>query len=163
MKYLLEKTFLVIALIVVPAITMAQEAPSLFSHTILELPFDRNSEEPWSEIIRTQEEWSAFYNELLEENAGDTVISFALPEIDFETFQLIAGGIGFRPSGAYSISVGRVIEMSEVIYIEVHVISPGENCIVTADIAYPSATILIKKTNKPIQFFSYPLIFECDL
>ena len=164
MKYLFRKIFLVTALMAMSAAAVAQEVPSIFSYTVLKLPFDHRNEEPWSKIIHSQEEWELFYSELLDDNLAESnAVNFITPQIDFETFQLITGGIGFRPSGAYSVSVGKVIELSDVIHIEVFVISPGKNCVVTADVAYPSTTILIRKTDKPIQFSSSQLIFECPL
>ena len=161
MKYLLRKIFLVAALMM-STVIVAQEVPSIFSHTVLKLPFDYQSEEPWSKIIHTQAEWELLYNELLDDNLAEgNTVDFIIPQIDFETFQVVTGGIGFRPSSAYSVSVGKVIELSDVIHIEVFVINPGGNCSVSADVAYPSTTILIKKTDKPIQFSSSQLIFEC--
>ncbi len=163
MRYLLRKIFLFIVLITMSTGVVAQEAPEIFSHTVLKLPFDLKSDEPWSKIIRTQEEWEMFYIELLEENTVDTVIPSVLPQIDFETFQVVTGGIGFRPSSGYSVSVRQTIELSDTIYIGVLVVSPGKNCLSAAVVTYPSTTLLIKKTSKPIEFFSFQLIYECPL
>ncbi len=162
MGYLLRKIFFIAALMTMNTLTVAQEAPNIFSHIVLKLPFSFKSEEPWSKIIRTQKEWEISL-ELLEKSEAFTVIPALLPQIDFETFQLVAGGIGFRPSGGYSVSVSEVIELNDVIHIEVFVVSPGKNCIVTAQVTYPFTAILIRKTNKPIQFSSSQLTDECPL
>ncbi len=162
MKYWFRKTFLIIVLMTMGTVSVAQEVPSIFSHTVLKLPFDLQSEEPWSRIIRTQEEWTLFYNELVGDTlATDDAAVFAIPEIDFETYQIVTGGIGFRSSGGYRVSVEKVHELSDVIYIDVIVVSPGPNCASTDATTYPSTTVLIKKTNKPIQFFSAHTLNEC--
>src|SRR5680860_55405 len=103
MKYLLMKIFFIAALMTMSTVTLAQEVPSTFSHIVLKLPFSFKSDEPWSEIISTQREWEVSL-ELLEESEDFTLIPALLPQIDFETFQLVAGGIGFRPSGGHSVS-----------------------------------------------------------
>lgn len=162
MRYLLRKICFITALMTISTVTLAQEVPGIFSHTVLKLPFSFKSEEPWSQIIRTQKEWEMSL-ELLEESEVFSVIPALLPQIDFETFQLVAGGIGFRPSGGYRVSVSEVIELDDVIHIEVFVVSPGKNCIVTTQVTYPFTAILIRKTNKPIQFSSSQLTDECLL
>lgn len=162
MRYLLRKIFFIAALMTMSTVTVAQEVPSTFSHIVLKQPFSFASEEPWSRIIRTQEEWEISL-ELLAESENHIVIPALLPQVDFETFQLIAGGIGFRPSGGYSVSVSDVIELDDVIHIRVFVVSPGKNCIVTAQATYPLTLILIRKSDKPIQFSSSQLTDECSL
>lgn len=162
MKNLLMQIFFIAALITMSTITVAQEVPSTFSHIVLKQPFSFPSEEPWSRIIRTQEEWETSLK-LLIESGYYTGIPALLPQVDFEIFQLIAGGIGFRPSDGYSVSVKEVIELGDVIHIEVFVVSPGKNCVVTAQVTYPLTLILIRKSDKPIQFSSSQLTDECPL
>lgn len=97
---------------------MAQEVPSIFSHTVLKLPFDHRSEKPWSKIIHTQEEWELFYNKLLDDNLSESnTVDIIIPQIDFDTFQIITGGLGFRSGGGDRVSVGEINELSNVIYI----------------------------------------------
>ena len=164
MKFLLHWILLLFAVLMLSTASRAQETSHVFSHVVLKLPFDYKSEEPWSKIINTPEEWVNFYSELLDENAADnTVISYVIPEIDFEAFRVVTGGIGFRPRGGHSATISEVIEMSDAVYIQVLVIKPGINCFVTANITYPSATILIRKSDKPIRFFTSELTQECPL
>lgn len=163
MKYSLLRVLLLTVMLMLPVSTMAQELPKTYSHVVLNLPFDKISEEPWSKVIDTQEEWSDFYLNLIEENAPDSVVSYILPEIDFEAFRVVAGGIGVRTSGGHSVSISKVVETTDTVYIEVLVIKPGINCLVTANITYPSAAILIRKSDKQISFSSTELTQDCQL
>ena len=102
-----------------------------------------------------------FYNELLDSNlVEDNKAGNITPEIDFETHHVVTGGIGFSSDGRDTVSVGKVRELSDVIDIEVIVVS-FIGCNSADVVTYPSSTILIKKTNKPIQFFSVHALREC--
>ncbi|MCB0173117.1 MAG: protease complex subunit PrcB family protein [Nitrosomonas sp.] len=163
MNNLVLRGFFLIAMFMPCAISIAHELPKNYSHVVLDLPFDHISEEPWSKIIDNQEEWADFYLNLIEENAPDSVASYILPEIDFETFRVVTGGIGVRTSGGHSVSISKVVETTDAVYIEVLVIKPDGNCLVTANITYPSAAIMIRKSDKPISFSSTELTHICQL
>jgi len=159
----IKQFFLVGVLILAPAIAFAQEVPDfIYSHTVLKLPYEFKVDEPWSRVITTQEEWEKFYLQLIDENAGDTTITFVTPKIDFNTYQVITGSIGFRSSGGYSVSVEKIHELNDAVAIDVIVTKPGSNCVVPAMVTYPSTAILIKKTTKPIRFYSSQFTLECD-
>lgn len=160
----IKQFFLVGVLMLTPAIAFAQEVPDfIYSHTVLKLPYEPKVDEPWSRVITTQEEWEKFYLQLIDENARDTTITFVTPKIDFNTYQVVTGSIGVRSSGGYSVSVEKVYELSDaIIAINVIVTRPGSYCVVAAMVTYPSTAILIKKTTKPIQFYSSQFTQECD-
>ncbi|MDR4515350.1 protease complex subunit PrcB family protein [Nitrosomonas sp.] len=161
MKYSLFRVLLLTVMLMLPISTMAQELPKTYSHVVLNLPFDKISEEPWSKVIDNQEGWSDFYLNLIEENAPDSVASYILPEIDFETFRVVTGGTGIRTNGGHSVSINTAIETNDAVYIEVLVIKPDANCLVTGNITYPSAAIMIRKSDKPINFSAIELTREC--
>lgn len=163
MKNLIFRSLFLILMTMPGAASIAHELPKIYSHVVLDLPFDHISEEPWSKIIDNQEEWTDLYLGLIEENAPDFVASYILPEIDFESFRVVAGGIGVRTSGGHSVSISKVVETTDTVYIEVLVIKPGINCLVTANITYPSAAILIRKSDKQISFSSTELTQDCQL
>jgi hypothetical protein len=114
------------------------------------------SENPWIKFITTQKEWNLFYDESVIDSP--TLIN---PQIDFENYQVIAGGLGMRTSGGYMILVKDVLEFEHEIYVNIIDIRPGNNCIVTSEITYPSTIIVIKKTSKPIKFFVSKYTSKC--
>ncbi len=134
-------------------------ASDLFSHTVITLPDDPVTEEPWKKTINTQEDWESFFY-------ARTAHIFSLQpfiamEIDFNTYHVLTGGLGEKPFGS-SLSVEQVIEMDNEIHVVVLDIQPGLDCGV--DIfgpAYPSATVLVKKSNKPFKFIVSQLIEQC--
>lgn len=159
MKYLLWKILSIVTLMVITSASTAQEH-DVFSHAVLRLPHDLKSEEPWTRVINTQEEWQLFYDELFAENEMPPV-SLPAPLLDFENYLLLAGGLGIRSSGGFTVSVESVHEFENEIFIQVLEILPGVHCVVTAAITYPSAAILIKKTNKPFKSSVLKATHDC--
>jgi hypothetical protein len=157
MKFLFWKLFLSISLIIASSTVHAYD---VFAYTALKLPFSLHSENSWYKIINSQEEWETFYNQLITQNMPST--TEPAPQIDFEHYQMVTGGIGIRGSGGYSVFITNVYEFDTEVDLEVLEISPGPGCIVTAAIDYPSATILIKRTSKSIKFIPFQqLVHQC--
>lgn len=133
----------------------------IFSHTVLTLPDDPRNVEPWSQVINNQDEWESFF---YAQTAHITYPQGEAPiaaEFDFEKHQVLTGGLGVRSSGGHSLVVEGVFELDNVINIQVLEIRPDTQCIVPAVISYPSATVLVKKTDKPFQFTVTQLVNEC--
>lgn len=163
MKYPILKGLLV-AMFAVSAFANARAesaAYELLSHVVLNLPSEVKSDTPWSRTITTSTEWNSFYNDLLQGTTSTAAETVAAPVIDFDVYQMVAGGLGMRPTGGYSVVVGKVYELSESLLIDVLVVSPGKTCAVTQAITYPSVAILVKKTSKPLQFFLSNLTLDC--
>lgn len=152
--------FAVFVAMMITATTL--QASELFSHSVLILPDGINfrSDVPWTRIIKTQNEWDLFYDEAVALSLLDTT-SRPDPQIDFENFQVVAGGFGSRSSGGYIVSVESVLEFEHVIYVNVLDIRPGHSCGTTSAITHPSAIIVIKKTDKPFKFFVSQYTREC--
>ncbi len=131
----------------------------IFSHAVLNLPFEFRSTEPWVRFISTQEEWESFYTELIYGNLGNT--EFLLPEIDFENYQMIAGGVGFQSTGGFQLVIEKVYENSNGLFVDILFVTPGKYCGVTTASSYPSAAILIKKTDKPSKISVTNIVKEC--
>ncbi|MCK5889327.1 MAG: protease complex subunit PrcB family protein [Methylococcales bacterium] len=142
-----------------PIIDTPTNAPALdnisntFSHGVLVVPGGGpENEQAWSQVITNQEDWKTLFGTHL------AVMTFAvghapvLPVIDFEKYQIVSGGFGAKPSSGYSLVVNTVSETDTNIVFDMFEISPGEECINMPVISYPSATIFIKKTDKPFQF-----------
>ena len=132
-----------------------------FSHTVLTLPDHPMINEPWSKVITNQKDWESFFY------AQTAHISYfegqaPSPEnLDFDNYQILTGGLGVKNSGGYSLIVEGVFELDDEIDLRVLEIKPSENCLTPAVMSYPSATVLIKKTNKPFKLSISKLINEC--
>ncbi len=133
-------------------------ASDIYSHIVLKLPNKLEKDEPWVNIIKTRAEWQVFYDELTADLQGDNE---ALPEIDFEVFQLIVGGVGVRGTGGNSLQVTGIYEFDNDISIYVLDASPGDHCSAITVIDYPMTAFLIRKTDKPIGFNVHSAKISC--
>jgi hypothetical protein len=133
-------------------------AADIYSHIVLDLPGRLERTEPWVKIIKTREEWKQLYDELT------AVLSEAdpLPEIDFGSFQLIVGGIGVKSTGGNSLLVQGIYESDHDIAIYILDVIPGAHCSAIAVIDYPMAAFLIRKTEKPMNFYVQHAQTECS-
>lgn len=133
-------------------------ASDIYSHIVLDLPGRLERTEPWVKIIKTHEEWVQLYDELT------LVVSEPdpLPGIDFESFQLIVGGIGVKSSGGNSLVVNGIFESDHDITIYVLDVTPGAHCSGITVIDYPMTAFLIRKTEKPMNFYVQHAQTECS-
>lgn len=133
-------------------------AIDIYSHIVLDLPGRLERTEPWVKIIKTRDEWVELYDELT------AVLGEAdpLPGIDFENFQLIVGGIGVRGTGGNSLLVQGINEFDHNISIYILDVTPGTHCSAIAVIDYPMAVFLIRKTEKPLNFYVQHAKTECS-
>lgn len=134
---------------------------NIFSHTVLTLPDHPMIDEPWSKVITNQKDWESFF---YAQTAHISYFEGQAPspeKLDFENYQILTGGLGLKNSGGYSLIVEGVFELDNEIDLRVLEIKPSENCLTPAVMSYPSATVLIKKTNKPFKLSISKLINEC--
>ena len=133
-------------------------AADIYSHIVLDLPGRLEKTEPWVKIIKTHEEWAHLYDELT------LVVSEPdpLPGIDFESFQLIVGGIGVKSSGGNSLVVDGIFESDHDITIYVLDVTPGAHCSAITVIDYPMTAFLIRKTEKPLNFYVRHAKMDCS-
>lgn len=133
-----------------------------FSHAVVNLPLEVKSEEPWVKVITTVEDWNLFYSDLLWDGTSEPAEILTAPTIDFDSYQLLVGGLGLQMNGGFSVSIRKVIEFPDSLWIDVLIVRPGKDCIVTMALTYPTVAVLIKKTTKPIQFSFSDLIINCS-
>lgn len=149
---------LAVALIMIVFSTQSHST-ELLSHMVLNLPFEYQTDNPWVRIIGSQEEWEEFYRELIQplehvaQFNGFSLDADAPSDIDFDTYTLIAGGLGFRPSNGTSLSVESVIETYSTVYINALAVEPGANCLSGAQVTYPTTALLIRNTDKNIRIY----------
>ncbi|SDY34599.1 hypothetical protein [Nitrosomonas halophila] len=137
-------------------------AADIYSHIVLKLPYALRSDAPWIRIIQTQEEWESLYQQMLADNLLILDEVEPAPLIDFQNFQLIAGGLGMRPHIGDRLLIESVHELEDEIIIQVLEVRRTGYCIVLPALSYPSATILIRKTHKPIRISSAIATDDCD-
>lgn len=168
MKKFFLKRVLGTLLALISAVPVAGAAESqaydIFSHTVLRLPYELQSDEPWLRTITTQEQWESFYNELFSQNLGGDELDnpVTIPKIDFENYQIVAGGVGVKPSSGFEISIYKVYEFTDYMLINVFIVSPGPDCTAGAVITYPYAAAQIKKTDKLLRFSVSYLTHFCS-
>ena len=134
----------------------------LLSHAVLNLPAEFKADTPWSKTITTNAEWNSFYSELLQDSSSAPGDPVTAPAVDFDTYQLVAGGLGMQSSGGYSVVVRKVSDLSATLLIDVLVVRPGDNCLVPTVITYPTVAVLVKKSDKPLQFSLSNLTLDCS-
>jgi hypothetical protein len=137
-------------------------AVDIYSHIVLKLPYELRNDAPWIKIIQTQEEWESFYNQLIIDSLVFPAEAEPAPVIDFHNFQMIAGGLGVRSSIGDRLLIEGVHEMDDVVIIQVLEVRRAGTCLVLPALSYPSATILIKRTDKPIRVLVSTALDECD-
>lgn len=133
-----------------------------FSHGVLVIPGGGpENEQAWSKVITNQADWKNFFR------ANFALMTFligyvpTLPDIDFDKYQILSGGLGVKPSTGYSLVVNNVAETNTHIIIDILEISPEAGCLTMPILTYPSATFYIKKTEKPLQFNLRKLTESC--
>lgn len=116
------------------------------------------NEHPWIEIITDQTRWETFYFEQLLgcivaypflDDGIDPCIAEA-PAVDFETEQVVVGGLGSKPSTAYDILVTSVESLTDEQRITV---VDYAWCVGLAVIDYPMAAVVVPKTDNPVSVY----------
>ena len=133
-----------------------------FSHTTLILPHEPSNLEAWVQIITSQEEWESFFYSTMATityPAGEAPVA---PLIDFETYQVITGGLGMKPTSGYSLAVEKVIETDDVMNLNIISVSPVSSCLNLQVISYPTLTLMIKKTDKDIKYNITSVVNKCE-
>lgn len=159
MNTFLKKTCLLVALLFV-TITAAN-ARDAYSHLVLVLPDEPRNEQSWTRVINSQDGWEELFNESLAYTLyldGEAPVA---PVFDFNQYQVLSGGLGVRDTGGYQLVVSRVEERDSDVLIHVLMVRPSENCLSPMMISYPSATVLVKRMNKPFSFLVVQSIDEC--
>lgn len=155
MRDLFLKMLYIIAVAIIAITTAhADSKPyDIFSHTVLNLPLDVKSKTSWSKIITTTRDWNLFYSDLLWDGTSEPAELLIAPAIDFDSYQLLVGGLGLQMSGGFSLSIRKIIEYNDLLLVDVLIMRPGENCVVTAALTYPTVAVLTKKRLNHCNFY----------
>ena len=159
MKTKLVNIFVALSLLL--AISTPAFSWDFFSYTELHFP-DVMKDEPWLEVIDNHEDWEAFYlgvAPLFTDLAPELQI---VPEIDFDNFTVIAGGLGIRPSRASRLSVESVINAGDTVFVNLLWVVAGQYCASPASTEYPTTVMLIRKSDKQLTFHLDEVVHECE-
>ncbi len=128
----------------------------------------RSIEHPWIRVIEDQSEWQeVYYHQIHDCPYMDFLVPVdendpcyqPEPEVDFETSQVIVGGLGVKPSTAHQILVSQVDSSGEQHQVTV---LDYEGCVGLTVLHYPIAALVIENTGKPVQVQVEPATAICD-
>lgn len=118
-----------------------------------------NQEEASNQLIQNADDWQSLWSII---NKGRFPTP-ALPEVDFETQNLLACFMGMKTSGGHSIQVETMTMQGESLMVKVVQESPGQNCMVTDAITYPYVIVAVDKpTSTNPQFEVETRTDNCD-
>jgi hypothetical protein len=113
-----------------------------FSHAVLVVP-EARIDTPWVEVIDTKAKWEAFYQK-------HAAPGTAVPPIDFNTYRIVAGGLGKINAGGALIAIERAFYLGNQVYISGMQVRPGANCVVAQIVTWPTTAIVIPQSNKEV-------------
>ncbi len=108
-------------------------------------------------VVRTEEEWIAFWERL----RGSLAPEPAPPSVDFQEHMVIVAAMGSRPSGGFSIQVEGIHEDDGALHVVIHEQSPGRTCFVTAAITSPVVAVRVPRTDREVIFHERESVREC--
>lgn len=99
-------------------------------------------------LIRTQEEWSGFWQDLY----GDQEPIPPPPGIDFDTHMVVVAAMGTRPTEGHGIEIGGVLVSEDGIQVEVIETTPGEACVVNEAQTAPVTAVTVERRQGAVTF-----------
>lgn len=133
-------------------------------------PYTIQSDTPWIQVITDQGQWYEFYYQRLlgcpgiyptaSASAEADPCALPAPSIDFETQKVVVGGLGAKPSSAFSILISNVYLTNEGEQ-AINVID-YEECLGLTVIDYPMAAVVISNTGRPVQVNVEQAMKQCD-
>ncbi len=135
----------------------AEEGKELLFETLL-VEKNSNYAERENYIIKNGQEWE----NLLSKIKIDEIISTSFLNVDFSDEMLAAVFQGEKNSGGYGINIYKITEDKKDINVFVEEVSPGPDCITTAEITQPYHIVKFKKTGKNIKFIPKSEVVSCN-
>lgn len=116
---------------------------------------DTTIEEPSQQVITSAHHFREVYG-VTNLNSQNEV-----PQVDFDTRQVIALHGGFKPSSGYSLRVDHIIDEGEELEVRYTAIEPGADCQVDAAIRYPYCFVSMAKTDRPVTYSRHTEVQNC--
>jgi hypothetical protein len=104
---------------------------------------------PRQVVIRTAEEWTAFWNEHAAERAK--------PAVDFSKEMVVGVFLGSKPSPAYSVAIVSALAKNDALLVQYRVTQPSPGTIAAQVITFPYHLATIPKSPaKDVKFEEIP-------
>lgn len=126
------------------------------------------SDTPWFQVITDEDQWYEFYYQTLLDcpgvyptaSAESDPCALPAPYVDFETQKVVVGGLGAKPSTAFSILISNVY-LTDAGEQVINVVD-YEDCLGLTIIDYPMAAVVIPNTGHPLQVNVEQAKRQCD-
>jgi len=125
------------------------------------VPFDVRETGSWVQVIDSREAWETFYAGNARKYLGPDSALNIPPEFDFETYTIIAGGLGAGGADR-SLMIEYVKNSGATTYVGALALRAGGACDVIAMETYPTIVILIPKPRGTLQLYSREALFYCE-
>jgi hypothetical protein len=143
---------------------------------VLEMQYIMPQEYPWVNVITSQADLGNFYyNELLPANGihctfptdptyeqDDPCLS-GPPQVDFNTSQVVIGGLGLKPSSGFQAMVSNVDSTStDDLIINIFDGTSSDECILMPVVSLEMMTLVVEKSDKPVKVNVHSATLHCD-
>ena len=146
------------------------------AYRVVELGGGSPSDVPWVRLITNQYDWETLVRESYGADGIDPVVFCndvpvstdcvePPPVVDFETEQVIAGGLGLQADSGHRLVVSSVMASrpSGYQYVYVADIVAGAGCVTLPVVINPMLTIVVEKMNLPVKLTFFTTTTTCDL
>ncbi|MEW8250930.1 MAG: hypothetical protein AB2740_11870 [Candidatus Thiodiazotropha sp.] len=145
-------------------------------YRVVELGGGSPSDIPWVRIVTNQTDWEDLARESYATDGmspvvlcGDTPMGIDCmeppPAVDFETEQVVVGGLGLQPDSGHTMVVSNVFasESSGYQYVGVTDIVPGSGCATLPVVTNPMIAIVVEKTGLPLRLGFSIATTNCEI
>jgi hypothetical protein len=144
-------------------------------YRVVELGGGSPNDVPWVRLVTNQYDWETLARESYAANGIDPVVFCdevtistdcvePPPVVDFETEQVIAGGLGLQGDSGHNLVVSNVMasQPSGYQYVNVMDIVAGAGCVTLPVVTNPMLAIVVEKTNLPIKLSLFTATTNCE-
>lgn len=108
-------------------------------------------------VIRTREEWEAFWERFRTANRPATP-----PSVDFQEAMVMVSAMGTRNTGGYAVQIVRVRELDDgSLSVVVKQTTPGDDCVTTQSLTEPVDAVVAPRSDGPVRFEAESEIHRC--
>jgi hypothetical protein len=95
-------------------------------------------------VVRTADEWTAFWKE--------HAINAQPPAVDFTQSMVVGIFLGYRPTGGHSVEITRIERKGDELVVAFRERKPGKSDIVTQVITMPYHLVTVERFDGPVRF-----------
>jgi hypothetical protein len=133
------------------------------------------SDLPWSRLITTQYDWETLAREsYAADDVGPVVFCDQVPTsidcvepppvVDFDTEQVIVGGLGLQGDSRHILAVSNVVarQSSGYQYVNIMHLVAGAGCTTVPEVSNPMLAVVVQKTELPIKLSLFSTTTDCE-